>query len=442
MMETLLIFTAVTLGALAFFEPCTIATHTLFAARAHRKAAASRLLDVIMIWGVRTLLMMFLFSLVTVFFGATGVAQDIDATMASIVLSVMASVYLISRKVYIPVPHLEFFRLLPFSAKFPDAVKLGLTAPACTLPLMVILLILVAAVNSMQLAIFAAFLFASLFTLPILVTALSGINDSGKDFFSKAASGTPYLTAVLLFGAAAFLILPEFSIDSQTLQDTFLQAGFAGLGLAFVAGFVFSFNPVSFASIPVVLAYVTRADGSDGKRQHQALSLGAAFVTGLILTHVFLGIAAAFGGEWVKGIMGRQWGLFLGPLLIILGLMWPGWLRIKLPWIAMRGKKISGHGGAFLLGIPFTVAVCPFCAPALLVAVTASAAIGSVTYGAILLLAFAMGRSIPIILGAWSMGWLESLQVVGRHHRGFEIIGGVTLIITGLYMLNEYLFII
>ncbi|HHJ34463.1 MAG TPA: cytochrome C biogenesis protein [Gammaproteobacteria bacterium] len=237
-------------------------------------------------------------------------------------------------------------------------------------------------------------------------------------------------------------MFPEFDLDRQTLQATFHEASFAALGIAFLAGFVFSFNPVSFASIPVVLAYVTRAEGASADRKRQALSLGAAFVAGLIITHVLLGVIAAFGGEWVKSIMGREWGLFLGPLLIVLGLMWPGWLRLRLPWMAMRGRKVSGHWGAFLLAIPFSVAICPFCAPALLITLTASAAIGSVMFGAALLLAFASGRSIPIMLGAWSMGWLESLQVVGRHHRLFEIIGGITLIVTGLYMLNEYLFII
>jgi len=286
-------------------------------------------------------------------------------------------------------------------------------------------------------AIISALLFSTLFSLPVLVAAMAGINGSGKDFLSKAANGAPYLTAILLFGAAFYLLLPEFNLDRQSLEATLQNASFAGIGIAFVAGFVFSFNPVSFASIPVVLAYVTRVH-----EKQQALSLGGAFIVGLILTHVALGIAAAMGGEWVKSIMGRQWGLFLGPVLIVLGLMWPGWLKLKLPWISMRGKKVTGHWGALLLAIPFSVAICPFCAPALLVTLTASAAIGSVLFGAGLLLAFALGRSVPILLGAWSMGWLESLQVVGRHHRGFEMMGGIVLILTGLYMLNEYLFII
>jgi len=432
-MEGLLLLTAATLGVLAFFEPCTIATHTLFSARAHQKNLQERMVEITLIWVSRSFLLVILFVVATLLTGT----PEVNAITASVVLTVMASVYLISRKVYIPVPHLEFFRLLPFSSRLPDSVKLGLTAPACTLPLLVILIVLVVSVNSLPMAIYSALLFATLFNVPVLIAAITGINESGKDFLSKAANGTPYLTAVLLFSAAAYLLLPEFNLDRQSLELTLQHASFAGIGIAFVAGFVFSFNPVSFASIPVVLAYVTRAH-----EKQQALSLGGAFVVGLILTHIALGMVAAMGGEWVKAVMGRQWGLILGPLLIILGLMWPGWLKLRLPWISMRGKKVTGHWGAFLLAIPFSVAICPFCAPALLVMLTASAAVGSVFFGATLLLAFAVGRSIPILLGAWSVGWLESLQVVSKHHRGFEMVGGIVLILTGLYMLNEYLFII
>lgn len=63
-------------------------------------------------------------------------------------------------------------------------------------------------------------------------------------------------------------------------------------------------------------------------------------------------------------------------------------------------------------------------------------------FGFGLLLAFALGRSIPIMLGAWSMGWLESLNMLSRRQKGLEIIADVVLILTGLYMLNEYFFII
>jgi len=85
---------------------------------------------------------------------------------------------------------------------------------------------------------------------------------------------------------------------------------------------------------------------------------------------------------------------------------------------------------------------CSLSIPALLVTLTASAAIGSVSFGFALLLAFALGRSIPIILGAISIGWIESLQIFSRYQRIFEVISGLTLIISGLYLLNEYFYIL
>jgi hypothetical protein len=73
---------------------------------------------------------------------------------------------------------------------------------------------------------------------------------------------------------------------------TWMQmGGVAGLGAALLAGFLFSFTPVAFASIPVILAYVTRA-----RAFREAVSYGLAFAAGLILTHVVLGVGAALGG--------------------------------------------------------------------------------------------------------------------------------------------------
>ena len=227
--------------------------------------------------------------------------------------------------------------------------------------------------------------------------------------------------------------MSAFGVDIATLQTSLQQANLAGIGISFLTGLVFSFNPVSFASIPVVLAYVTKA-----RTQRRAVLLGGAFVMGMLATHAVLGVAAALGGEWVKRSMGHEWELLLGPLLVILGMIWPGWLTIRLPWISLRGKKVAGVWGAFLLGIPFSVAVCPFCTPALVVTLTASAAIGSVPFGLSLLLAFALGRSIPILLGAWSIGWLESLKGLQRSQKTFEVVAGVTLVLTGLYLISDY----
>ncbi len=220
-------------------------------------------------------------------------------------------------------------------------------------------------------------------------------------------------------------------MEVEALRQTVEHAGYAATGVAFVAGLVFSINPVSLASIPVSLAYVTK-----GRDRSQALLFGAMFILGMILTHVALGLIAGLGGKWVAEVAGRGWGLFLGPLLILLGLMWAGWLRIPLPSIGFRASRPTAAFGAFLLGIPFAVAVCPVCTPALVVLLGVTAGLGSVLLGVVLLLAFALGRAVPLAIGAFAVSWLENLSSLSRYRRWFEISGGVVLIAMGFYMLN------
>ena len=59
-------------------------------------------------------------------------------------------------------------------------------------------------------------------------------------------------------------------------------------------------------------------------------------------------------------------------------------------------------------------------------------------FGVLLLVAFGVGRAVPIILGASAMGWLEGRSSLRRSQRALEIVGGVVLILAGLYMLNAY----
>lgn len=222
-------------------------------------------------------------------------------------------------------------------------------------------------------------------------------------------------------------------MDMEALRAGLEQASWTSLGIGFAAGFIFSFNPVALAAIPVSLAYVTKA-----REAKTAVAYGGMFVLGMLAIHVFLGLAAGMGGMWVQRLMGREWGLVLGPLLVILGLMWPGWIRAPLPKIGFRARRATTAWGAFALGIPFSIAICPFCTPALIVLLGVAAGIGSPSFGAALLLAFALGRAVPVLLGVGAVGWLESLKAFTGFRKAFEVVGGVVLILSGLYMLNAY----
>jgi len=196
-MNTLLLITAALLGLLAFFEPCTIATHTLFAVRAHDAVRVQRTLALAQLIASRTLLL-------SLIFGAAAVVglEALSAGAAMLMLSVIGLVYLVSRRVYLPVPHLEFFRLLPRHDALSQGLKLGLTLPACTLPLVLIVSILSALTRQPVIAVLAGMLFALMFTLPTLWGVVHGLGVKARAFLAQAAALSPYLTTLLLWGAA------------------------------------------------------------------------------------------------------------------------------------------------------------------------------------------------------------------------------------------------
>jgi cytochrome c-type biogenesis protein len=226
-------------------------------------------------------------------------------------------------------------------------------------------------------------------------------------------------------------------MDAESLRQTVEQGRYAAIGIAFLAGLFFSINPISIAAIPVSLAYVTRA-----RDKSTTLRFGAMFVLGLLVTHVMLGIAAGLGGQWVEKLLGRYWGLLLGPLLIVMGLVWPGWIKLPLRGLSFNTRRATGMWGAFALAVPFSVAICPVCTPALIAVLGVVAAIGSPLLGATILLAFAAGRSVPIGAGAWAMGWLDNFKPLARYQRAFDAASGVVLVLAGIYMLNVYFLVV
>ena len=199
-MSTVLLITAAVLGFLSFFEPCTIATHTLFAVRVNHDSARQRWIALAQLMLSRTLLLVMLLSTAA----AIGLAE-LSANTAILMLSVIGLIYLITRKIYLPVPHLEFFRLLPWQDGLSQGFKLGLTLPACTLPLVVIVSIVSALTQRPGVAVLAGLVFAAMFTLPTLWDSTHELNAARRAFLSKAANLSPYVTTLLLWSSALFI---------------------------------------------------------------------------------------------------------------------------------------------------------------------------------------------------------------------------------------------
>jgi cytochrome c-type biogenesis protein len=224
-------------------------------------------------------------------------------------------------------------------------------------------------------------------------------------------------------------------VNPDSLSTVLVHGQGVAVGIAFLAGLTFSFNPVALAVLPVSMAYVTRA-----RATRQALEYGAMFMLGMLLTHVLLGAAAGLGGEGVATLIGRYWGLVLGPVLIALGVVWAGWIPLRLPALPLRAQRAGTLWGALALGAPFSIAVCPVCTPALVVLLGVAASTASALIGALLLLAFALGRAVPIALGTSAIGVVERFPSIARYRRWFETCAGILLIVAGVYLLNAYFF--
>src|SRR5262252_3907346 len=222
-------------------------------------------------------------------------------------------------------------------------------------------------------------------------------------------------------------------MEVEALRNLLEQASVASLAVGLAIGFFFNFNPVALAAIPVSLAYLTKA-----QTQPRAVLLGSMFVLSMIAMHALLGLVVGLGGAWIQHLIGREWGLVLGPAAIAMGLAWPGWISLPIPKIPLRARRTASAWGAAALGASFSVAVCPACAPALGVLLGMAAGVGSPCFGVLLLLAFSLGRAVPIVLGVTAMGWLEGRAAMWRSQRVLEIAGGLVLILAGLYMLNAY----
>ena len=199
-MSNVLLMAAAVLGFLSFFEPCTIATHTLFAVRASHDSVKQRWLALSQLMLSRALLLVGLFSAAA----AIGLAE-LSANTVMLMLGMMGLVYLITRKIYLPVPHLAFYRLLPGHDGLSQGLRLGLTLPACTLPLVLIVGILSALTQRPGVAVLAGLAFAVMFTLPTLWDSTHELTAAHRAFLSKAASLSPYLTTLLLWSGALLI---------------------------------------------------------------------------------------------------------------------------------------------------------------------------------------------------------------------------------------------
>ncbi len=208
----------------------------------------------------------------------------------------------------------------------------------------------------------------------------------------------------------------------------------------FSTGIVSGLSPCTLPTVVFVTAFVSgkTADGGAAHKKSggNGFSLSLAFVLGIVFILAALGLAAGFAGS----LFAEETYLYYGmaAFLIVMGL----WMlkAYELPSEISILQKInpgkgSGHFGAFMLGLPFGLAASP-CTLPLTASILAYAAVrGDALTGALFLMVFSVGRSLPLLVVGSFSGLIKKINKLSGFQNKIEMISGTVLIVLGLYYL-------
>ena len=231
-----------------------------------------------------------------------------------------------------------------------------------------------------------------------------------------------------------FLDLSEFVLH-------FIESGGLPVIAAFLIGLVAAISPCPLATNITALAYISR---NITDRKYVAVA-GALYTLGRMVSNFNIGAVNILAGVNIPGLanaLQSSGEMFLGPLLIVVGILMLG--IIKIPALrgggrlARIGERVARRRwlGPFLLGVVFALAFCPYTALlffAVLIPLSIESTAG-VTFPAV----FAIGTGLPVLIFAilLSLGvskvsaWLDKVTAVEKWIRR---IAAVVFIGVGIY---------
>jgi cytochrome c-type biogenesis protein len=184
------------------------------------------------------------------------------------------------------------------------------------------------------------------------------------------------------------------------------ESAIAGIG-SFLWGMVsVLFSPCHLASIPLIIAYVGGQQQILGSRQ--AAYYSVAFTSGLFVTIALIGILCAILGRML-GDIGNYWQILVGLVLVWVALGMFGVESCSMSGSLLYRLNLKGIFGALVLGLAYGVlsgsCTFGFIAPILAI-ITVQQKIAS---GVILILLFAIGHCLPIVVAGSSAAMVKGV---------------------------------
>ncbi len=230
------------------------------------------------------------------------------------------------------------------------------------------------------------------------------------------------------------LLLASSALGSQS-DDAFTRAlshgPLAAALAAFIGGLLVSLTPCVY---PMVAVTVSVFGAKKAASRWQGLLLSSAFVFGIMVMFVALGLLAAATGNVFGSALQNTWVVLgISLLFVVMAVSMFGAFELALPsGLLNRLATVGGMGlrGAFLLGLVSGIVASPCTGPVLTGILAWIATTRDFLLGTLLMSAFALGLGVPFfVVGAFAV----QLPKSGRWMMTVKYVLGVVLLIVALY---------
>ena len=215
---------------------------------------------------------------------------------------------------------------------------------------------------------------------------------------------------------------------------------------AFILGLMTAISPCPLATNVSATAYIARSFS----QPRQVLWSGFVYTLGRAFSYTAIGWAIYFGASkfHVARFFQGNGERYLAPILIIIGLVMLD--IIKLDFLSKGNlterlsEKFKNRGllGAFMLGIIFAMAFCPY-SGVLYFGMLLPMTVASVD-GLYLPIIFAIGTGLPVLFFtyfiAFSIGKVgKAFNIIQKTEKIMRIVAGIVFILTGIYYASIFL---
>jgi cytochrome c-type biogenesis protein len=223
-----------------------------------------------------------------------------------------------------------------------------------------------------------------------------------------------------------------------------LEVSLAG---AWIAGLLSFISPCVLPLVPPYLCFLggltmdelAEEQAAGGAAARRVFVAALAFVLGFMTVFVALGATASAIGQTVADYLDLL-AQIAGIVIILLGLHFLGLLRIGLLFREARfhpNQRPAGVLGAYVVGLAFAFGWTPCVGPVLAAILFVAGAEDSVSHGAVLLGAYALGIGVPFLAVSLAVRpFMAFMARFRRHTRRVERVLGAALVGTGILFLT------